>query len=63
MIEIIDKNTKISDINIFHIFKKMEKIMSIFRTYIENIKKTQTELPEMKNIIFDMKKTHWQELH
>ena len=44
-------------------FKKMEKIMSIFRTYIENIKKTQAELPEMKNIIFDMKKTHWQELH
>ena len=37
-------------------FKKVEKSMSIFRTYIENIKKTQTEPPEMKNIIFDIKK-------
>ena len=37
-------------------FKKVEKSMRIFRTYIENRKKTQTEPPEMKNIIFDMKK-------
>ena len=37
-------------------FKKVEKSMSIFRTYIENIKKTQTEPPEIKNIILDMKK-------
>lgn len=37
-------------------FKKVEKSMSIFRIYIENIKKPQTEPPEMKNIIFDIKK-------
>lgn len=37
-------------------FKKVEKSMSIFRIYIENIKKPQTEPPEVKNIIFDMKK-------
>lgn len=48
--ELSDKNIRTPSINIFHMYKSMEKNMKIMKKQMENIIKTQMELLKIKKI-------------
>lgn len=55
--EIDGKYIKTATINISHVFKKVEENVNIIVWKLENIRKTQTELLEKKNIVSEMRNT------
>jgi len=50
----VDKDIKSTIINILYILKEIEESTSMLRRDMEDTKKIQTELLEMKNIIYDI---------
>lgn len=55
MVEFLDKNTKITIIIIFYMFKRVEENMSMMRN--GSFKKYTKGLPEMRNKISEKKNT------
>lgn len=48
VLETVNKNIKTVDIAVFHVFKKLEEILTLLRKDVKDTTKSQIEIPEMK---------------
>lgn len=58
MTEVIDlaiKNVKTTIINMFYVFKRIEKYMNMIKREMEDFYNDQMESPQMKNTIHEIK--------